>query len=403
MAEPAKYRILQELGAGGMGTVFRGLLVGQAGFQRPIVIKQVRNPDPEHLRLFVEEARRYALLDHENIGRIFDFEEVRGEPCIILEYIDGWTLVEYVERHRQLGRLPDGELSVFVASRVCRALQYVFEKAAIVHRDISPSNIMITSEGTVKLIDFGIATRSGTRDRCLTGKPSYMAPEMVVEMRADHRSDVFSLGTVLHEMLAGERLFRGETTADILAQVVAAPIPSVREGNPEVDEAVASIVERALQRDSGRRFPSAAAMGEACEHFLYDKGYGPTNLTLKHHLALLFPERAAARVPDPERRFPIVEATLIPIGDGPTPVAARPTDGATRVSPLGRTYTRVVAERPPPAPAGGATRPAVTRPAVTRPAVTRPLTRAPEARAASGRPAPPRAARRAKPRRRSRA
>jgi serine/threonine-protein kinase len=111
----AKYRILKELGAGGMGWVHKGLLIGQAGFQRPIVIKQLKQAEPEHLRLFVEEARRYALLDHENIGRIFDFERVRGELCIILEYIDGWTLVEYLERHRELGYLPDVDLSVFIA------------------------------------------------------------------------------------------------------------------------------------------------------------------------------------------------------------------------------------------------------------------------------------------------
>ena len=89
-----------------MGTIRKGLLIGQAGFQRPIVIKQLQTPEPEHLRLFVEEARRYAVLDHENIGRIFDFERVGGELCIILEYIDGWSLVEYLERHRELGACP---------------------------------------------------------------------------------------------------------------------------------------------------------------------------------------------------------------------------------------------------------------------------------------------------------
>ncbi len=342
-----KYRILHELGAGGMGTVFKGLLVGQGGFQRPLVIKQVRNPAPDQLRMFVEEARRYALLDHENIGRIFDFEEVRGEPCIILEYIDGWTLVEYLERHRQEDKRPDVELSVFIVSRVCRALQYVFERAAIVHRDISPSNIMMTSEGTVKLIDFGIATRSGTRDSALTGKPSYMAPEMVVELRADHRSDLFSLGTVLFEMLTHERLFRGKTAADVLERVVAGPIPHVRERNPLVPAPVAAIVDRALRRDPERRFPSAAAMGEACEHFLYDKGYGPTNLALKRYLATLFPSARNA-VPEPEERFPAVESTLIPIGDGPTPHSRStgPIDGVTRVSPAATGYTRVVTERP---------------------------------------------------------
>jgi serine/threonine protein kinase len=342
-----KYRILHELGAGGMGTVFKGLLVGQAGFQRPLVIKQVRNPAPDQLRMFVEEARRYALLDHENIGRIFDFEEVRGEPCIILEYIDGWTVVELLERHCRESQPPDVELSVFIASRVCRALQYVFERAAIVHRDISPSNIMMTSEGTVKLIDFGIATRSGTRDSALTGKPSYMAPEMVVELRADHRSDIFSLGAVLFEMLTLERLFRGKTAPDVLEQVVGGHIARVRDRNPAVPKEVAAIVDRALQRDPDRRFPSAAAMGDACEHYLYDKGYGPTNLTLKRHLAALFPSERPATVDD-SQSFPAVQPTLIPISDGPTPQsrATAPIDGVTRVSPAATGYTRVVTERP---------------------------------------------------------
>src|SRR5512132_123958 len=104
----AKYKVLEELGAGGMGKVYKGLLIGQSGFQRPIVIKQLRAAqEPGHVGLFVDEARRYAVLDHENIGRIFDFEDVGGQMCIILEYIDGWSLVEYLERHRQVGRVPD--------------------------------------------------------------------------------------------------------------------------------------------------------------------------------------------------------------------------------------------------------------------------------------------------------
>jgi eukaryotic-like serine/threonine-protein kinase len=308
----AKYRILRELGAGGMGTVRKGLLLGQAGFQRPIVVKQLRTPDPEHLRLFVEEARRYALLDHENIGRIFDFERVDGELCIVLEYIDGWSLVEYLERHRSLGCLPDAELSVFIVSRVCRGLQYVFEKARIVHRDVSPSNVMTTTEGTVKLIDFGIAARSGTRESYLAGKPSYMAPEMVVELKADQRSDIFSLGTVLFEVLTGERLFAGDTTAEVLERVVAGDIPRASSINPAVPEAVEAILGRALERSPARRFASAAAMGEACEHYLYDKGYGPTNLTLKHYLASIFGRGMDNEFAADARSH---EPTLIPLRD----------------------------------------------------------------------------------------
>ena len=340
MAE-AKYRILKELGAGGMGWVNKGLLIGQAGFQRPIVIKQLKTAEPEHLRLFVDEARRYALLDHENIGRIFDFERVRGELCIILEYIDGWTLVEYLDRHRELGYLPDVDLSVFIASRVCRALQYVFEQARIAHRDISPSNIMMTSEGTVKLIDFGIATRRGVRESYLAGKPAYMAPEMVAEQRADHRSDIFSLGTVLYEVLTGARLFPGDTASEVLERVATGPIPSSRETNDAVPEKVDAILGRALKREPKERFDSAADMGESCEHFLYDKGYGPTNLTLKHYLGSLF-GRGVGDTPGAPRHEP----TLIPVGDEMGTVPVLPDESTLMAPPLTRVASQGATPRP---------------------------------------------------------
>ena len=340
MAE--KYRILHELGAGGMGTVRKGLLLGRAGFQRPIVIKQLRRAEPDHLKLFVEEARRYSVLDHENIGRIFDFERIGGELCIVLEYIDGWSLIEYLERHRELGYLPDVELSVFIASRVCRGLQYVFEKVGIVHRDVSPSNVMMTTEGTVKLIDFGIAARSGARENYLAGKPSYMAPEMVVEMRADQRSDIFSLGTVLHEMLTGERLFTGETTSEILERVVAGDIQKASSINPLVPEAVDAILARALERPSARRFPSAAAMGEACEHVLYDKGYGPTNLTLKHYVGSIFGDNVVADDAEPRQHEP----TLVPLHDEMHPDRVDEGIITRAVSPLERVVVRGTTPRP---------------------------------------------------------
>jgi serine/threonine-protein kinase len=356
MAHGHKYRVLHELGAGGMGKVYKGLLIGQADFQRPIVIKQLRSSrDQAHVKLFVEEARRYAVLDHENIGRIFDFELVNGELCIILELIDGWSLVDYLGRHKELKRLADVDLSVFIASRVCRALQYVFERSGIVHRDVSPSNIMMTREGTVKLIDFGIATQSGTRDRSLTGKPSYMAPEMVLQQRADHRSDVFSLGAVLYEMFTGERLFTGRSTADILEQVVAGRDPSPRAANPEVPDEAIAILRKALQREPSRRFASAGEMGSACEHFLYDKGYGPTNLTLKQYLNSLFPGTGAPAAVPAAQEFPVIEATLISIGGE--------ADQETAIRPLTRNYTAPV-----------------TRPASARGGLTRRRLKAPRAK-----------------------
>jgi eukaryotic-like serine/threonine-protein kinase len=313
MSDRPKYVILQELGAGGMGTIHKGALVGQAGFQRPIVIKKLKRAgDPEHVRLFAEEARRYAVLDHENIGRMFDFELVDGELSMILEYIDGWSLVEYGRRLHELRRAPDIDLAVFIVSRVCRALQYVFERAAIVHRDISPSNIMTTREGAVKLIDFGIATLSGSRETAITGKPAYMAPEMIVELRADNRSDLFSLGAVMFEMLTGERLFSGSSTAEVLEQVITRTLPLRQALNPDIPEPVLAILKRALQRNPALRFASAAEMGAACEHYLYDNRYGPTNLTLKQRLTELFPDAGDSR------SDVLLEPTLFPApaGDG---------------------------------------------------------------------------------------
>ena len=200
-------------------------------------------------------------------------------------------------------------------SRVCRALQYVFEKAAIVHRDVSPSNIMMTREGTVKLIDFGIATRSGTRTESLVGKPAYMAPEVIASTSMDNRSDVFSLGAVFYEILTLDRLFKGATAEATLIEVVAGVMRSPREINPDVPEAVVEILSKTLERRVEKRYASAAEMGAACEHWLYDKGYGPTNLTLKEYLSALFgPNPAAIMLERPQ--FPVIEMSLYPILDG---------------------------------------------------------------------------------------
>jgi len=164
----------------------------------------------------------------------------------------------------------------------------------------------------------------------------------VVEMRADQRSDIFSLGSVLFEMLTGERLFTGESTSEILERVVAGEIPKARSINPLVPEPVEAILSRALERASARRFPSAAAMGEACEHFLYDKGYGPTNLTLKHYLGSVFGAGSVSDEAEPRDREP----TLIPLGDE---MRGEPfDDGAiTRAgSPLERVVFRGETPRP---------------------------------------------------------
>jgi serine/threonine-protein kinase len=312
---PSKYVLEQELGAGGMGRVYRARLVGEAGFERPVVIKKLLDgTDLGLISLFVEEARRYAVLDHENIGRIFDFERIDNDLCIVLEFIDGWSLSEFIDRHLILDKLPPAELVVFIVSRVCRGLQYVYERAAIVHRDISPSNIMMTREGTVKLIDFGIAARSGTRSENLVGKPSYMAPEVIASMNMDNRSDIFSLGSVFYEMLTLDRLFKADTAEATLIEVVAGVMRSPLEVNPDVPHPVLEILAKTLERRLERRYTSAAELGAACEHWLYDKGYGPTNLTLKEYLSALFGSNPITLTLE-RPQFPVIELSMYPIAD----------------------------------------------------------------------------------------
>jgi len=312
---PSKYVLEQELGAGGMGRVYRARLVGEAGFERPVVIKKLLDgTDAGLISLFVEEARRYAVLDHENIGRIFDFERIDNDLCIVLEFIDGWSLSEFIDRHLILDKLPPAELVVFIVSRVCRGLQYVYERAAIVHRDISPSNIMMTREGTVKLIDFGIAARSGTRSENLVGKPSYMAPEVIASMHMDNRSDIFSLGSVFYEMLTLDRLFKADTAEATLIEVVAGVMRSPLEVNPDVPRPVLEILAKTLERRLERRYTSAAELGAACEHWLYDKGYGPTNLTLKEYLSALFGSNPITLTLE-RPQFPVIELSMYPIAD----------------------------------------------------------------------------------------
>ena len=313
---PSKYVLDQELGAGGMGRVYRARLTGEAGFERPVVIKKLLDAtDLSLISLFVEEARRYAVLDHENIGRIFDFERIDDDLCIVLEYIDGWSLSEFIDRHLLLDRLPPAEIVVFIISRVCRGLQYVFERAAIVHRDVSPSNIMMTREGTVKLIDFGIAARSGTRSENLVGKPSYMAPEVIASLSMDNRSDVFSLGAVFYEMLTLDRLFKGDTAEATLIEVVAGVMRSpARHQQGRAPGGARDSRARRLERRLEKRYSSAAELGAACEHWLYDKGYGPTNLTLKEYLSAVFGANPTTLTLE-RPQFPVIELSMYPIID----------------------------------------------------------------------------------------
>lgn len=300
--ETRTHRVIRQIARGGMGSVHEAIQFGAEGFRKTLAIKTILPrfvSNAEFVRLFIGEAKLVADLVHENIVQVYQLGRLADSFFIAMEYVDGINLEQFAEEHaRRAARVPT-ELAAFIASRVCRGLEYAHRKRdrddrplGIVHRDISPRNVLINFEGVVKITDFGIAKARRLMeqdDEVLMGKIEYMSPEQASGSATDARSDLFSLGIVLHELLGGQRLFRGDSPLQVLASVRTAVIPRLRAYRPDVPDALEGIVLKALERDPERRFASAGEMGHALEYFLYRDGYGPTNQTLgryvKEHFA----------------------------------------------------------------------------------------------------------------------
>lgn len=262
------YRILSEIGAGGMGVVYKAqdLRLGRFVALKFLPPQMMRDVEARE-RLFAE-ARAASKLDHANVCTIYDVEELPdGRAFIAMAFVDGETLKARLER----GPLPAVE-AAHIAAQVAHGLARAHQ-TGIVHRDVKPGNIMITGDGEAKLLDFGIAKSGGgvdlTRTGTTLGTIAYMAPENVRGGHGDARSDVWALGVVLHEMLAGRRLFAGTDDYDLLQAIVEKPIPAlVAPGIPGGHDALAAIRSRALERDRAKRFADAGEMAHALDAFL---------------------------------------------------------------------------------------------------------------------------------------
>jgi serine/threonine protein kinase len=298
-----RFRLVRKIADGGMGSVHEAVLYGANGFKKTVVIKSILaslSQDPEFVEMFIGEAKLVADLVHQNICQVYQLGKMGNRYYIAMEYVAGVNLKEFLDRHLLDGLLVPQELVTFIVSRVCRGLEYAHGKRdahgqllGVVHRDVSPKNIMISTEGEVRLTDFGIAkARHVMKDQegeVLMGKIQYMSPEQAQYMPTDARSDLFSLGVVMYELLTGQVLFGSDSTATALQNVVYKPIPSPRKANPDIPEDLERIVLKALHRDPAKRYPTAGEMGYDLEYAIYHKGYGPTIGTLEKYLRKLFP------------------------------------------------------------------------------------------------------------------
>jgi eukaryotic-like serine/threonine-protein kinase len=280
-----RYQLVERLAVGGMAELFVATAPGEHGFEKVLVIKRLLphlNADPTYNAMFVDEAKLTARLVHPKIAQTFELAREGDMLFIAMEYVEGIDVLALLRECAQQRRRIDPALAAWICHEVLDALDYAHHlideggrSLGIVHRDISPSNILLSSRGDVKLVDFGIAraadpqrshkTKSGT----LKGKYGYMSPEQVVEQPLDHRSDLFSVGVVLAELLTGRRLFAAANELDVLLMVRDARLTRLDKYGGDIDPELQQLVRTALRKNPDERWASAAVFRDAIAEWLF--------------------------------------------------------------------------------------------------------------------------------------
>jgi eukaryotic-like serine/threonine-protein kinase len=322
-----RYQLVERLGTGGMAEVWRAVAFGDGGFRRAVVVKRILPHlarDPHFVKMFLAEARLSARLSHPNIVGVHELGADESGYFIAMEFVRGRDLQQLMRRAIQAGALEPG-IAAQVLHETVRGLAYAHElndeqgtPLRIIHRDVSPSNIMISFDGAVKLLDFGIAkalaeasdehTKTGT----LKGKYGYMSPEQLAARDLDHRIDVFAAGVVLWEALAGRRLFKGRTDLETLTAVRRARVPPPSQLNPSVPKRLDRIALRATSRDRDARYATCAEMADDLSAVATELGWNGSRLA--RLMRELFPhEEEASRtaIVVPRRRAPTVEGPAV--------------------------------------------------------------------------------------------
>lgn len=289
-----RYDVVRKIFEGGMGIVYEAEQRGTRNFVKRVAIKVVRAnyaSQKTFIENFIGEAKLVADLIHTNIVQTYHLGEANGVFFIAMELIRGVNLEQFAHQLSDKRKPLPLELAVFIVSRVARGLAYAHAKTdkdgkplGIVHRDVSFKNIMIAFEGDVKLTDFGIAKARGfltdQEGEVVAGKADYMSPEQADFQITDKRSDLFSAGVVLANLILGHNIFKGPTAEESRQRVLKQAIPDFRTLDSRVDDRLNSILQRCLTRDLSKRFPTADELMYELEYYIYHGGYGPTNETL---------------------------------------------------------------------------------------------------------------------------
>jgi serine/threonine protein kinase len=353
LVDHPRYRIIRELGRGGMGVVYQAV---QILMDRPVAVKVI-NPSllahPDALPRFQSEVKTAAKLDHPNIVRAHDAEQVGHLHLLVMEYVEGTNLADLVQRK---GPLPIAHACHFIR-QAALGLQHAFEQG-MVHRDIKPQNLMVTSKGVVKILDFGLARlRSGqnrggglTEAGSFMGTPDYVSPEQATDARtADTRADIYSLGCALYFLLTGRPPFVEDTPVKTILAHIEKPPPSLGTVRPEVPPELAAVVERMLAKDPAQRYQQPVEVAQALAPFV-KQGTKPAVSAAADKTPKL-PKEPAAK--DPPLATPVKEETPDPfatVGDAPAP-AEKPKQPRAAAKPMPAAWYR----RPPVlAGAGGA-------------------------------------------------
>ncbi|HEX5061367.1 MAG TPA: protein kinase [Kofleriaceae bacterium] len=276
-ARLGRYELLARLATGGMGEIFLARLSGAEGFQKLYVVKRILAhlaDDARFRQMLVAEAQIAAKMSHPNICQVFELGETDGQLYIVMEYLEGVSLLPLLRRFSKENTALDLGFVAGVLQQVTDAMNYAHDLKerdgdflGIIHRDVTPSNIFLTETGVAKVLDFGIAKARGastqTQEGTVKGKYAYMAPEQLKGNSIDRRVDIFALGVVLYEMLALRRLFQRKTDYLTFRAVMEQPIPDIRRYRPDLPDAVADALTRALERDPNNRYETARQLGTA--------------------------------------------------------------------------------------------------------------------------------------------